>query len=173
MMVVLVGGNCKMIKQATGIDIPVIEDILLDVVQWMKEHGLENQWNATNVKWSQLSQNYSIDEFYVQYHDGVPVGCMALTDYDGRYWSQFSKGESIYLHKLAVRRSYAGGELSKEVIQFAKDFAQKQGVSALRLECNRKRMKLRELYEKEGFVLVQEIEIPQPGMALYEYKIAT
>ena len=47
-----------MVKQADECDIPIIEEILLDAVNWMSENAMQNQWNALNVKWSNLSKSY-------------------------------------------------------------------------------------------------------------------
>ena len=39
-----------MIKQADENDIPVIEEILLDAVNWLSKSGMQNTWNESNVK---------------------------------------------------------------------------------------------------------------------------
>lgn len=52
-----------MVKQADEYDIPIIEEILLDAVNWMSKSGLQNQWNESNVKWSNLSKSYKIDNY--------------------------------------------------------------------------------------------------------------
>ena len=46
-----------MVKQADKGDIPIIEEILLDAVNWMSKIGLQNQWNESNVKWTNLSKS--------------------------------------------------------------------------------------------------------------------
>ncbi|MBP1756048.1 MAG: hypothetical protein H6Q59_2446 [Firmicutes bacterium] len=145
-----------MVKQADENDIPIIEEILLDAVNWMSKRGEPNQWNETNVKWSILSKSYKINNFYIAYHNGQPSAIMALTDYDPTYWPNIPKGESLYLHKLAVKRLSAGKGASKELIDFAKNLAHNNGIKAIRLNCNQHRAKLRAIYENEGFVCVEE-----------------
>ena len=145
-----------MVKQADVHDIPIIEEILLGAVNWMSKSGLQNQWNESNVKWSVLSKSYKISNFYISYQNGLPVACMALTDYDLTYWSDIPKGESLYLHKVAVKRAFAGKGFSKELIDFAKKLALGNCIYTIRLNCNQHRIKLREVYEKEGFICVAE-----------------
>ncbi|WP_010249836.1 GNAT family N-acetyltransferase [Acetivibrio cellulolyticus] len=145
-----------MVKQADECDIPIIEEILLDAVNWMSNNGLQNQWNESNVKWSSLSKSYRINNFYIAYQNGLPSACMALTDYDPTYWPNIPKGESLYLHKFAVKRTFAGKGLSKELIDFAKKLACSYCITAIRLNCNQHRNKLRAVYEKEGFICVEE-----------------
>lgn len=145
-----------MVKQAGRYDIPIIEEILLDAVGWLSKSGLQNQWNESNVKWSVLSKSYKINDFYISYQNGLPTACMALTDYDPTYWPNVPKGESLYLHKVAVKRAFAGKGSSKELIDFAKKLALNNCIYTIRFNCNQHRNKLREVYEKEGFICVEE-----------------
>ncbi len=145
-----------MIKQADACDTPIIEEILLDAVSWMSKSGLQNQWNRSNVKWSNLSNSYKINDFYIAYQDGLPTACVAVTDYDPTYWPHIPKGESLYLHKFAVKRAFAGKGFSKELFGFAKNLALTYGIHAIRLNCNQHRNKLRAVYENEGFICVEE-----------------
>ncbi|BCN32304.1 GNAT family N-acetyltransferase [Anaeromicropila herbilytica] len=145
-----------MIIQAKENDIPIIEEILLDAVKWMTKTGLQNQWNETNIKWTNLSKSYRISNFYIDYEDGLPTACMALTDYDPIHWPNIPKGESLFLHKVAVKRVFAGKGLSKELINFSKELAIHNGIDVIRLNCNKHRKKLREVYENEGFICVEE-----------------
>lgn len=157
-----------MVKQANKNDIPIIEEILLDVVMWMKKNGLQNQWNEDNIKWNSLSKDYQIEDFYIVYENKLPIGCMALTDLDKKYWPEISKGNSLYVHKLAVKRRFAGKGFSKELINFAKKLSLKNRINSLRLDCNFNRDKLRKVYENEGFVYVRKKnDLNNYDMALY------
>lgn len=157
-----------MIRQANKKDIPVIEEILLDAVMWMHKEGFDNLWNESNTKWNELSKNYKIEDFYISYDKEIPTACMALTEYDATYWPNVPKGKSLYIHKLAVKRAYAGKSSSRELFNFAKNLAYKYQIPAIRLDCNQQRQKLRELYEKNGFVCVDEvIRRDGYGIALY------
>lgn len=33
---------------------------------------------------------------------------MAITDLDQKYWPEIPQGKSLYIHKLAVKREFAG-----------------------------------------------------------------
>lgn len=164
-------GN-SLIKQADEHDIPIIEEILLDAVNWMSESGLQNQWNESNVKWANLSKSFNIRNFYIAYQNGIPTACMALTDYDPTYWPDIPKGQSLYLHKLAVKRAFAGKGGSIELINFAKNVAQNNCINTIRLNCNQHRNRLRAIYEKEGFICVGEKSFfDNYDTALYSYNI--
>lgn len=157
-----------MIKQANMEDTKYIEEIMLDAVNWLQRIGMENKWTKTSVLWENLSKSYQITDFFIAWKDGKPAACMALTDYDSTYWPEIQKGESLYVHKLAVKREYAGKGCSKELMDYAKQLAKKQGIKTLRLDCNRYRKKLRNVYEKQGFVCVkEEASCGDSGMVLY------
>ena len=144
-----------MVRQAAEKDIPIIEGILLDAIQWMDENEL-HQWEVENVKWSNLSKNYAISDFFIAYDGDIPAACMALIDYDPVFWEDIPRGASLYLHKVAVIRKYAGKGFSKELIDFAKTQAKDCGIKALRLDCHKNRYKVRAVYEKQGFLCAEK-----------------
>jgi len=148
-------GKVITIKQASGEDIPVIEDILLDVVNWLDSTG-NSLWTKEQVSWQRLSRDFSPGNFYIAYLDGEAVGCMALVDYDPVFWPGIQKSESLFLHKLAVKRTGAGKGVSRALIDFAKNECNKRNIGYLRLDCDKFRDKVRQIYENEGFVCVDE-----------------
>lgn len=157
-----------MIKQATIEDIPIIEDILLDAIKWMRHNKLENMWDEHNSKWECLSKKYKICEFYICYIDNQPAGCVAITDCDKTYWPEIIPGKSLFLHKLAVKRRFAGKGISIELIKYAKMVAINRKIYTIRLDCNKDRKKLRTFYEKQGFKYLKEVYTSNDyGLALY------
>ena len=160
------------IKQATKNDISIIEDIFFDVIRWMDEKDISNKWNSENIKWKNLKKDYKISDFFILYYNKYPAGCIAITDEDRTYFSNCKKGENIFLHKMAVKRNYAGNDLSRYLIDYAKKYAVENNKKSIKLDCNMKREKLRELYEKNGFVLVGEYDCGNNYiMALYSYDL--
>lgn len=143
------------IRRTTDVDIQTIEEIYADVVRWMDENGL-HQWEMRNVAWAALSEYYQINDFYIAYEGAAPAACMACVDVDPSFWPDIPKGESLFLHKVAVKRSFAGQGISKQLIDFAKKMARGRGIQAIRLDCHQDREKVRALYEKEGFRCVEE-----------------
>lgn len=161
-----------MIKQATLVDASVIEDILLDALKWMVNNNLENQWNELNIKWNYLSKSYNISDFYIYYIEDQPVGCVAITDYDETYWPDIPRGTSLFIHKLAVKRGFAGRGISAELIDYTKQVARRRHIHSIRLDCNKDRIKLRNIYEKQGFTCQKEICTGEGyGLALYIYAV--
>ena len=143
------------IVTASEKDISVVEDILLDVVNWLDSIG-NPLWSTERVSWAELSKDFSISDFQVALLDDVPVACMAVVDYDPMFWPDVKKGQSLFIHKLAVKRFAAGKGLSGELISHAKAMCPNRGIDTLRLDCHAHRSKLRTVYERNGFVCVGE-----------------
>lgn len=143
------------IKQATNKDIIDIEEILADAVNFLEGMG-QPLWERQSVTWAGLSKRFNIEDFYIASMKNEPVGCMALIDYDPSFWPDINKGESLFIHKLAVARRGAKQGVSKALLDFAKEQAVMRNINKVRLDVNQFRKKVRALYEKEGFVCVVE-----------------
>lgn len=143
------------IIQATENDISIIEDIMLDVVDFL-DSIKSPQWERKNATWKGLSKYFTVTDFYIAYLDNVPLGCMALVDYDPFFWPNIKKGESLFIHKLAVKRIGAKKGISKALIDFAKEKSIDLDINSVRLDSHQSRLKVRKIYEKEGFICVEE-----------------
>ena len=142
------------IKRAMQSDIPVLESILLDTVNWLNETG-QPLWGVDEIKWDALSRDNKIGDFYIAYTDGVPSGCMALVDYAPFFWPDIRQGESLFIHKLAVRKTARKSGAADALIEFFKEQGVECGVKTLRLDTHALRPKLRTFYERHGFVFVE------------------
>ena len=161
------------IKTATEKDIPVIENILTEVVVWLNSIG-QPMWREEEAKWPWLSKRFNISDFRIAYLNGVPAACMAVIDHDPNFWPDVPKGESLFIHKLAVKRFAAKQNLSDALIDHAKQLCIEQNIPFLRLDTHQLRPKLRAVYERNGFVCVAEKCLFEKfHTAFYEYKIPT
>ncbi len=143
------------IRQARPEDIPVVEDILLDAAAWMDRTG-NPQWTREQVSWERLRQSYPIDAFRIAETEGQPAGCIALLAQDPLFWPELPENASLFLHKLAVKRVFAGQGVSDALLAYAQRESVRRGIGALRLDCRADRPKVRALYERHGFVCVRQ-----------------
>lgn len=142
------------IKQAQENDIPILEGILLDTVNWLNEMK-QPLWDTEEVAWDTLCKAYKIGDFYIAYSDDKPSGCMALIDYDPFFWPDVKKGDSLFIHKLAVIKSARKTGVADAFINFFKEQGTIRGVKTLRLDTHALRPRLRAFYERHGFVFVK------------------
>ena len=153
-------------KQATEADIPIIEEILFDVTDHFEKIG-DPQWHKHDVTWPGLAVYFRIEDFCIANLDGAPVGCMVILDQDSYFWPELPKGASLYIHKLAVKRAFAGQGFAREMIDHVKSPSVELGIGAVRLDCRSYKHKLRRLYEDAGFVPVKEAVIGDYSAAFY------
>ena len=133
-------------------EIPIIEDILLDTVRWLDSIG-QSLWREEQVKWTRLSKDFAASDFQIALFDGIPAACMAVANHG----PTFSSDEpSLFICKLAIKRFAAGKNFSDVMIAHAKSMCIDRGISALRLDCSGDRLKLRAIYERNGFICVGE-----------------
>jgi len=159
------------IKQAEQGDVPVLENILRDTVNWLNGMG-QPLWGADEITWDALSRNFQIGDFYIAYAGGAPSGCMALVDFDPFFWPDIKKGESLFIHKLAVTKAARKSGVADALINFFKERGAARGVKTLRLDTHALRPRLRAFYERHGFVFV-EVKVYKGGRhtAFYVYTI--
>ena len=161
------------IKQASEADLPILESILLDTVNWLNEMD-QPLWGIEDVKWSVLSKKHQIGDFYIAYADDVPSGCMAIIDYDPFFWPDVKKGESLIMHKLAVTKAARKTGVSNALVDFFKEQGKKHGIKVIRLDTHAWRPKTRAFYERHGFVSVG-VKVcesdPRKDTALYIYTL--
>lgn len=92
-------------------------------------------WTSEQVSVIQLLSEYAPDEMFLRYLDGIPVATMILQEEDDVFWPSAPKGESLFFHKLSVRRQFAGTGLAAEMVHWAKQEAKRRGKNFLRLDC--------------------------------------
>ena len=159
------------IKQAHNSDIPVLESILLNTVNWLNEMA-QPLWNASEITWDALSKNYKVGDFYIAYADGIPSGCMVLVDCDPFFWPDVKKGESLFIHKLAVTKAARKSGVADALIEFFKKQGAVRGIKTLRLDTHALRPRLRAFYERHGFVFVEvKVFKGDRHTAFYEYRL--
>jgi HEPN domain-containing protein/N-acetylglutamate synthase-like GNAT family acetyltransferase len=159
------------IKQACEADIPVIENILLDTVKWLNEMN-RPLWRAEDMVWDILAKEYRIEEFYIAYLDGIPSGCVALIDYDPFFWPDIKKGDALFFHKLAVTKAAKGSGAADAMMNYIKALCTQKQISSIRLDCHQHRPKLREFYERHGFVCIGEKRIAEKfDVAFYIWEV--
>lgn len=158
------------IRKAKIEDREVIESILLEAVTWLSEKQ-EPLWRREDVLWINMSQSHPLVEWYVVEEDEI-IATFLLCDEDATYWPECRKKESIFLHKLCVKRAYAKMGVSKLILDYFKEEAKSLGLKDCRLDCRSAKAALKQFYESHGFQLVNEAEYVKGYLtSRYVYKI--
>lgn len=131
-------------------------NILREVGQWLVDADRQ-LWNVETLTTENLLDEFTTGNLYVMYadrHDGTepePAGVFILQWEDPLYWPDVPPNTSAFIHKLAIRRSFAGQNLFAEVIQFCRKECLRKGIQTLQLETDATRPKLMQFYERYGF----------------------
>jgi hypothetical protein len=90
---------------------------------------------------------------------------------DPEFWPDAVPGEAAYLHRLAVRRRFAGGRLSSLLLDWSREKTRQLGRKYLRMDTETTRLKLRERYERYGFQYHSERNMGRFSVIRYQYQI--
>lgn len=130
---------------------------------WLDEGLLKDKLITTDVK----EENFCIGRV-----DGIDACTMILQWVDNCFWPYSPLYEAGYIHKLCVRRDFAGKNISKKMVEYAKEQCRIRGAKYLRLDTGWDETKMKEIYTGLGFEIVKKLEFNNGrAMALYELKI--
>jgi len=147
-------------------------DIMREVAQWGREKGLRvwmDEWLTRDLL---ITEEADPSCFYVAYVDKQPAACMILQWQDRLWWPDAPKYQAAYIHKLCVRRDFAGQGLPGACLDYAVKACKSQGAEYVRLDTGWDEERMKVLYTSLGFEIVEKLERQKgKAMALYEYKI--
>ena len=159
------------IRQAERADVESVSEILTEAAAWLEELG-DQLWTLDELLPEQILDDVCRGLYFLAEHDGLAVGTLRYQLEDELYWPDVPPDESAFVHRVAVRRQYAGGKTSTELLQWAVARTAALGRPYLRLDCEAARPKLREVYERFGFRYHSDRQVGPHYVARYEYPIA-
>lgn len=147
-------------------------NIMKEVAFWGRSVGFRVWKDEWLTKEELLTEDNCEENFCIGKVSGFDACCMILQWQDSEFWADSPKYEAGYIHKLCVKRAYAGKGLSRKMVEYAKKECNKRGAKYLRLDTGWTETKMRELYIGLGFKIVKKIEFDNgAAMALYELKV--
>ncbi len=102
--------------------------------------------------------------------DGEDAGTLKLQFSDPDFWPEIEGTDSAFIHRLAVRRRFAGKGVSTAMLDWVRARAKSMGLRYLRLDCDARRPKLRSFYEAHGYRYHSEIRVRSflPGKPTFD-----
>jgi GNAT superfamily N-acetyltransferase len=138
------------IKRAESADAPVVSSILEEAAEWLRVRG-DAMWWREEIALDRVAPDVDAGLYYLARVDGEAAGTFKFLLSDWSFWYDLPEGESAFLHRLAVRRAFAGKGVSTAMIQWAADRARALGLRYLRLDADPRRESLCRFYEAQGF----------------------
>jgi GNAT superfamily N-acetyltransferase len=131
----------------------------------------KGMWDLEQFTVKELKRKYEEPYYYIGYVNGKPFGGFILIEHDERYWPGDME-KAFYFHKFVVDEAFAGQGLSKEILNWVKDYGKQKGKEYIRLDFEEEREYLRKMYYGNGF---KKIGIVMDGkgkeITIAEYKI--
>ena len=158
------------IRHAEINDVHAVSEILIEAASWLEKNGIP-LWNVYDLSEERLHEDVASGLYFLAEVDGKAIGTFKYTMVDPLCWPDANDGESAFVHRVAVRRDYAGGMVSTAMLNWAVDQTKELGRRSLRLDCEISRNKLRIIYERFGFQYHSDKHVGQYHVARYEYVI--
>ena len=158
------------IRRAKPEEALLVSSILTEACHWLERSGMA-LWRAEQLTPERVAPDVAAGRFFLAWANGEAIGTVRLTPTDPLFWPEAAPDEALYLHRLAVRRRVAGGDVSHALLRFAADRAAGEGRGLLRLDVDAARPRLRAVYERFGFVFHSEREVRGLVVARYQLPV--
>jgi GNAT superfamily N-acetyltransferase len=155
------------LRTARADEVTLVSSILNEAAAWLEARG-EPLWQENELATSALTPDVASGLYVLALSESEPVGVLRFTLEDPLFWPEAAPGEAAYVHRLAVRRAWAGGATSKSMLMWAASEAKRLGCAHLRLDCVASRRKLRAIYERFGFRYHSDHRVGPYLVARYE-----
>jgi GNAT superfamily N-acetyltransferase len=158
------------IRQANREDAVVVLQILQEAARWLEQRG-QTLWRDAELQPERVAMEVQEGLYFLAEASGTAVGTMRFQLQDPDFWPEVPAGEAAYVHRLAVRRSAAGGSVSSTLLRWAVDRTRTLGRRFLRLDTEASRARLRAMYEEFGFRHHSDWQAGPYYVARYEYRV--
>jgi GNAT superfamily N-acetyltransferase len=140
---------------AAADDVGEIVAVLTEAAAWMAAKQCP-VWSASTLTPAFVAPLVAQREFLAARSGGIIAGVCTLSRADPIFWPDDPPGEAAYLHKLAVRRAFAGRAVTPALVEACGGLARSWGRRALRLDCH---PLLRGIYGGLGFTYVDTQDV--------------
>jgi GNAT superfamily N-acetyltransferase len=158
------------IRQALPQDVKVVSDILGEAARWLDQSGM-GMWKAGELSPSNIAEDVNASLFFLAERKGEAAGTVKFQLEDLVFWPDVPQDQSVFVHRLAVKRDFAGGDVSSALLQWAVERTRSLDRRFLRLDCEASRPRLRAIYERFGFRHHSNKQVGTYFVSRYEYEI--
>jgi GNAT superfamily N-acetyltransferase len=161
--------NIKIVvRQARAEEGDAVSQILLEAARWLHDRGIA-LWSGHELLPQHIAADVEAGLYWLAWCEGDPAGTLRFQLEDPVSWPDASPGEAMYVHRLAVRRRFAGGQVSGAMVRWAVEETRRLGRRFLRLDCDASRPALRAIYERLGFQYHSDGRDGPYQIARYQY----
>jgi GNAT superfamily N-acetyltransferase len=158
------------IRQALPQDLDSVSDILREAARWLEESGIA-LWRDNELLPESIAADVHSGLYFLAECDSEPAGTISYQLQDKLFWPDIPQEDSAFVHRLAVRRRFAGGEVSSALLLWAIARTHALGRRYLRLDCEASRPRVRAIYERVGFRFHSNKQVGRYFVARYEFDV--
>jgi len=158
------------VRQANAHDVEAVSSILVEAASWLEQQGIP-LWRADELAPQHIQQEVWEGLFVLAESGGEAAGTLRYQLRDPLFWPDIPDDDSAFLHRVAVRRRYAGGLVSTALVEWAVNRTRAIGRKYVRLDTDASRPKLRAVYERFGFRHHSDRQVGPYYVARYEYDV--
>lgn len=153
-----------MIRKAESKDLSSIKQLTESCAIKMQEKGIF-QWNEHYPSQERFRKDIELEELYILEENEQLKGIIVLTpkmddEYDPIEWLT-PNGMNLYVHRLATTPESWGSGHGKKLMDFAEDFAVKNGFISVRLDTFSKNSRNQKFYEARGYQRLGDVYFPK------------
>ncbi|SFJ75030.1 GNAT family N-acetyltransferase [Thermoflavimicrobium dichotomicum] len=151
------------VVQANKEDLDSILDLYHTVVEVLQKNG-NDQWDTDYLNDELIQEDLKKGHLFGIKKGDRFVAVLVLTEekkpeYNQVAW-KITDENPLYIHRLAVHPDFQGRGLSKKLLNFAEEYARKNGYGSLRLDAYSRNPVALNLYQGFGFEERGEIRLP-------------
>ncbi|MCI8801464.1 GNAT family N-acetyltransferase [Acetatifactor muris] len=151
---------------------PEAISVMREVALWGRRKGYRvwpEEWLTPE---ELLTEDVLPENFCIGTVEGETACAFLLQWKDSEYWPDAPAFEAAYLHKLCVRRAFAGMGMTRLVVDAVRAKCREREIRYIRLDTALDEQAVRKIYLKTGFKIVDIIDYPNGrSMALYELEV--
>ena len=158
------------IRTANTNEALLVSDILIEAAAWLEECAMP-MWQLNELTPELILSDVTAGLFALAWDGNEAAGTVKFELEDPIFWPEVAKGDAAYIHRLAVRRRYAGRGISTALLEWSVAETRRAGRRFLRLDCEVSRPRLRRVYESFGFSYHSDRAIGPYMVARYEFPV--
>jgi GNAT superfamily N-acetyltransferase len=138
------------VERAGAAELRVASEVLVEAARWLIDRG-QPLWKPEDLVPDRLRAEAEGGLLFVAWQGGEAVGTIVRQWEDRLFWPELTADDSVFIHRLAVRRAFAGTGVAAALLAWAEEQGRDAGREWLRLDCSAEHPGLASYYEGAGF----------------------
>lgn len=160
-----------MIRKGNIDDIQSIMNIIKAATLEMESKNI-HQWDEIYPDKAVINEDIANGNLLVNEEDGIISALIVLNEdqseeYGDLNW-KYTSGKQLVIHRLCVDPKAQGGGIARRLLEYADEFAVKNGYRAIRLDAFAQNERALRLYEKNGYEKVGSVQFRKGEFYCYE-----